>query len=747
MPVQKVKKSYFTFIGGLNTEAGYLTFPPHQWQEGENVIPQINGELHLRTAVNYEEDFQLSAQLDSTTTKEEHAYGVHEWNNVGGRGGLNYIVVQRGRFLHFYSNVANATSTTELASTYIIDLNAFKTTNYPYPIGTQAVQCASANGKLLVVSPATEPFIVEDETGATDFVETQLTLRFRDFEGDSSDLNVGTDVDVNPTTLSSAHKYNLFNQGWRGVHIDSYFTNQSNYPSNAQQWFVGKDTDDNFSPALLVKQEFGKSRAPQGHFILDLFYRDRTGVSGVPGIAVEDEFYRPSTVEFFAGRAWYAGISNSTKIGSWVVFSQTGLSTDKFANCYQDADPTSEQQSDLVDSDGGVIPIHGCGTILKLVALNRAILVIADNGVWAISGPENSGFSATSYEVTQVTSVGCAGAGTVVRVEDTVVYWSKEGIFQIVTGQYGLFAAKSLSDKFINTFYNDIDPIAKEHAVARYHAQDKKLYFIYQNDPNDDTVTDRFLKDRILVLDTRLGAFYNHSIMPLASNSPYVLDAIVTKGRSNVDATYTVVDESGNVVINEVGDTLIEIFDDAAAGANTKLKFLTLVPTGSNYTVTFSEFEDGLDQTAKFKEWYAKDSAGIGYTGHILTGFDIGVQQGGDRKLQSNHIVVLMKRTETGVDVDENPINASSVKMTTRWHFSDNAVSNKWSTTRELYKHRRVFTPPSFPWTGFEDGFPVVVVRHKMRGRGNAFQIKFETTAGKDFQVIGWSIPVLSNVD
>lgn len=750
MPRQQVKKTYFTFVGGLNTEGGYLTFPANRWKEGVNVIPQFNGELHLRTAMNYEHNFQLSAQLDSTSVKQTLAYGAYEWNNVQGSGGTNYIVVQRGRFLHFYENVGSQTSRTELASTFIIDLAAYQSSNYPLVIGSQPVQCASTNGKLLIVSPGTEPILVEQVEGDTAFTVTKLTLQMRDFEGDLSDIYVGNAVDTNPATLTDAHKYNLLNQGWRNPHIgsqiDAYFTSQGNYPSNAQQWFAGKDTSDNFDPALLVKQEFGKSRAPQGHFLLDVFYRDRATAAGIAGLVLEDEFYRPSTVEFFAGRAWYAGVSNSSKIGSWVLFSQTGMSKDKFANCYQAADPTSEQQSDLVASDGGVIPIHGVGSVLKLVALDRALLVFADNGVWSIAGPADSGFSATSFEVTQLTSVGASGPDSIVRIESGAVYWSGEGIFQVSVGQGGFLEAKNITDTSIASFYNDINASAKLYASGVYHARDKKVYWLYQNSPNTDGATDRFLKDRILVLDTRLGAYYNHSIQPLASNSPFILDAIVTKGSSSQATSFDVILTNLDNVVNFYGDQVVETFENTTGSVPT-LKFLTIVPSGSNFTVTFSEFEDGTIQAAKFKDWYSKDSVGIGYTGFILTGYDLGVEQGGDRKLQTPYITVLMKRTETGIDAGGNPINDSSVKLTTRWDFTDLATPHKWSTTEELYRHRRVYIPPSLPQSSYDDGYPVVISKHKMRGRGNAFQMKFESTAGKDFKLIGWSIPVLSNVD
>lgn len=715
MPRQQVKKTYFNFVGGLNTEAGYLTFPQNVWKDGDNVIPQLDGSLHLRTAINYEDNFALSAQVDSTLAKDTLAFGCHEWNSAKGDGNLNYIVVQRGRFLHFYKNVGGttATSSTEKVPAFIIDLNAYKAPLYPGIIGTDPIQCVSANGRLVVTSIATDPILIEELDGATSFTVTRLTLRFRDFEGHIGDENLGNDIDKEPSTLSNPHKYNLFNQGWRGVHVDSYFASQAVYPSNAQQWFLGKDATDTFSAPLLVKQEFGKSRAPQGHFLLEAFDRDRTDVSGVTGIAVEEEKFRPSACEFFAGRVWYAGTPNSAKISGWVMFSQVALSNEKYALCYQEADPTSEHISDLVDSDGGVIPIHGVGTINRLVAADRYLLVFADNGVWAISGTLDAGFSATAYEVRQISAVAAVGPQAVVRVEDHVMYWSKEGIWLIRPTKEGGLAITSGSDKSIATFYRNIPALAKDHAVGVYHAEDKKVYWLYQAAPNSDGVTRRFLKDRMLVLDTRIGAFYTHTIQNLASNTPKVIDAIVTRG----------------------------------SGTASFFKLMTQSPSGSDWSITWSEFEDGTNQVATFKDWYAANNAGMGYVGFILTGYDLGVNQGGDRKLQTNYITVLMKRTETGIDAAGEPINGSSVKLTARWHFTDDAIAHKWSTTQELYRHRRVFIPSSLPSSTYVDGYPVLVVKHKLRGRGNAFQLKFESTIGKDFKLIGWSIPVLSNVD
>lgn len=747
MSRQVAKKSYFTFVGGLNTEAGYLTFPPNMWDDGDNIIPMIDGSIERRLAMNYEASSSLSSNLDTAATRNNLAYGCWEWDNVGGLGGRNYIMVQRGRYLRFYEGSATALSGTELASTFVIDLNTYKAPTYPNQIGIDKVQVANANGKLLIVSPGTEPILVEelDDTD-TAFTVTRLTLRYRDFEGDNTDAGLGSDIDLESVTLSDPHKYNLFNQGWRGVHVDSYKTAMGVYPSNAQQWFLGKDTDDNFSATLLDKQEFGKSRAPQGHFILEAYNRDRATESGVASLDAEVELYRHSTVAFFAGRAWFAGLANSKKIGGWVFFSQTGVSNDKFGNCYQDGDPTSEHMNDLLANDGGVVPIHGAGNIIKLTAMDRGVLVLADNGVWFITGTLDSGFSATSFEVHKITNSGCLGADAVVNVEDQVFYFSTEGIFTVKPAQdKAALVAVNVTDKSIASYYRAINALGKAHAVGKYFAEDKKVYWLYQASPNSDGVTSRFIKDKMLVLDARLGSFYTHTISPLAANSPYIMDAIVTRGKSLTNTSYDVYESDGDNQVDQFGQQVFEYFDLERSRA-TALKFFTQVPSGSNYTVTWGEWEDGSVNAARFMDWYDKDTVGITYSAYMITGYDLGSGQGGDRQLQAIYLTVLMKRTETGTTAGGVAINPSEVNMSSRWHFSDTDTSNKWTTARQIYTHRRDYTG-SHPASTYDTGYPVIIVKHKIRGRGHAFQLKFISTTQKDFKIIGWSIPVASNAD
>ena len=59
MAVQAVVKDAFTFVGGLNTEGGYFIIPENTYKEGVNVIPQMDGTIERRTAIDYESNYSL----------------------------------------------------------------------------------------------------------------------------------------------------------------------------------------------------------------------------------------------------------------------------------------------------------------------------------------------------------------------------------------------------------------------------------------------------------------------------------------------------------------------------------------------------------------------------------------------------------------------------------------------------------------------------------------------------------------
>ncbi len=723
MSVQVAEKNNFTFVAGLNTEAGYFTFPANTWKDGDNVIPQINGSIRKRIAVDLEDAYALSTANFSEANINSYAFTSSEWTAVAGNGNLNFIVAQAGRYVYFYINTSIATSTTK--KSFSIDLQSYKVSGV-LNAGSAPIKCTSATGKLLITSKETEPLLVE-YTEATDTITvSQITIYIRDFEG----VDDGLAVDNKPASLSTLHNYNLLNQGWDSTKISAYQTAKSVYPSNAQTWHYGKDSNDDFDASVLDKQDFGTSPAPKGRFVLNLFNQDRDAASGLSGIPDVVETYRPSVCCFYASRAWYAGIQSS-RIGTHVLFSQVAIDSGKYGKCHQDADPTSEVLSDLLDNDGGVIPIQDCGTIVDILTAYDGVVILASNGVWQIIGTTQTGFTATGYEVKKLSSFGCVSQRSVVVVEDNIYYWSYNSICMVTKSELGVPVVKSLTDLNIATLYSTIPPLSRTYASGVYNNSDKTIYWLHNDTLISNSTVKPYMKNKVLAFDLRLTAFYTLSFTD-NETYPFIVDAVVSRETLDTTTDFNVLAGTDEVIAN-TDNVVAEL--SAEFASERQFKFLTVVPETTTYEVTFSDFLTTNDAPNKFYDWYSFNSVGVSYDSFVLTGYNF-EPNGGAKKKQALYITCMLERTETGFDVNFDPLNESSCTMQTRWDFTDSADTGKWDAGQEVYRHTRMFIPNG---TSFDDGYPVVITKNKVRGRGRALQLKFTADPDYDMRLIGWS--------
>jgi hypothetical protein len=176
-------------------------------------------------------------------------------------------------------------------------------------------------------------------------------------------------------------------------------------------------------------------------------------------------------------------------------------------------------------------------------------------------------------------------------------------------------------------------------------------------------------------------------------------------------------------------------------GTVQQFKFLTLHPvTSNNYSFTFADFENTRAATTKFKDWYTYNNAGVEQSAYFITGYEL-AEVGPARAKSAQYITTFMKRTETTFDENTNPINPSGCMMQTRWDFTDNSYAGKWQAEVEVYRQLRPYFAE--PLTTFDDGYPLVINKNKVRGRGKALQLKFSSETGKDMQMVGWTTTFL----
>jgi hypothetical protein len=504
--------------------------------------------------------------------------------------------------------------------------------------------------------------------------------------------------------------------------VATFYNKLGRYPGNNKQWWVARapadDTAKNvktgdFLPDLLETFFSGNNRAPRGHFILNQFQKNRSQASGVPGIPNNDVQERPNSVTFFSGRAWFG--CQSTVYYSQILDSS---SANKAGLCYQEADPTAEDISDLIASDGGVIPIPEADHIVALTPLGNGVMVFANNGVWFISGGD-AAFSALNVAISKVSPIGTKSPGSIIETDGTIYWWSEIGIqaLQQATGQFGPIAGRfgntNIAESTIQTFYNEI-PINSKHAVkAVYDPRKNTITWLYSS---VDTTYHEY--DSTLTYDLTLQAFYPWKFSNFA-DGPIITGLFNDVGYTEYGLPVPVQDQAINITSNgEVVTAVLQQFSARSSG----IYYLTALKAVNGLTVSAPVSFDYVD-------WHEYDGVGLPYDSYILTGYEL--QNDAMRNKQIIYLFSHLRRTEA-----DDGTNPSSCKLIVRWDWAGERNQQKWSAEVETYR------PRSLNLTD------VVVSKNKVRGSGKSIQFRFGTNEpGKTFDLLGWSVGFSGNTN
>ena len=445
--------------------------------------------------------------------------------------------------------------------------------------------------------------------------------------------------------------------------------------------------------------------------------------------------YRPKVCAFYAGRAWYSGVPSSNKLG-WVLFSQVLDDISNIGKCYQTNDPTSEVFSDLLDSDGGVIQIPEAGEIVGLIPVGAALLVFASNGVWQVWGGTQAGFSASSYVVEKITNLGCLFQKSIVVAEDSVFYWGNSAIYVISMDGNGRGQVQDVSEQKIKSFFTSIPAINKLYVEGKYNNSERVIYWAYNGNPLSNTSEGAYKKDKVLCFNVQLQAFYTKTLD--TSSGPVPLAIAVTKETIESSTQFNVVVDNGDQVVVEADDVVADI--SVLEGAVKQVKFFTAIPNVlPAYNSVWSDFIHTYPE-----DWKKLTTTGVNVASYLLTGYNVG-GSGPTRNKTAQYVHVFAKSTETQFDGNVIPSTQSGILMQTRWDFTDNSNPGKWSSDVQVYKPRRPFLVNAF--AEYDDGYPLVITKNKVRGRGKALQIKFTAEPGKQMHLMGWSIGFVNNTN
>ena len=710
MPQSLTQKVVNTFVKGLITEAGELTFPENASVDELNCDLRRDGSRRRRLAAKVEDSRVLSSFTVSTATR----FHTGKWENVGGQSGLEFLVIQVGSTLRFYNKSNLPYSSHEIAET--VDLSTYEVAG---GVGAANANCqfASINGALVVSSPAINTIYIQRDNTTGTLTTTQITFRIRDFEwlGDKSTYT----TEIATGSASTERKYDTANAGWSGTKGSAALATYGAYPPLTLPWYAGKDSSGNFSKTEWQNIFSGTSLIGNGTYILDFFNKDRSAASGIAGITADIESSRFKAVESFAGRIFYAGLESAKNSGV-ILFSRQIETLSELGECFQVNDPTSEDISDLLDTDGGVVRIPDAVNIKYLYSFGANLFIFADNGVWSINGVDNV-FRATEYSLRRVSYTGMLTAESFAEAEGVPFWWSKTGIHTLQFDEVsGNPTEQNISLPTIQTFWDNIGSNSRSLVQATYDRLNKKIYWAYPN----ATETNANKLNNFLILDIPLGAFYPWKVSDEASSTDYIMGLAVYSGYGSDELVLDVVLPNGDDVIQDADDVVSTQFSDFATGDPS---IVLLIRDGATGKLTMGTFS-GDD----FLEWGTTN-----YTSFAEAGYDFM----GDLMLQKNapYIIVYSRVTEEGWTATESgyePIRPSSIFVSAYWDFS----TTPSSAAQQAYRYKT--TPIVDPGDLTDFGYPdtVITTRLKVRGRGRSMRMRFESEQGKDFVLLGYGV-------
>jgi hypothetical protein len=748
MTKKSVKVEVNNFIGGLVTEASPLNFPANATTDELNFVLNRDGTRDRRFGMDFEVGFNYIPTGTTSSEIAESAPVPFKWLNVGGDASIQILVIQANTSLIFLNlNNTVLSSLSPLGTVSLAGYGFSATARYSF---------TNVNGKLIVASGAEAVAVVSYD--GTTFTTTSEVLKTRDIWGVEVASEPAYEGDSQYRGgLPSEHAYNLYNQSW-GIPrqnvagggspvyddpISIYFSNLAKYPSNSEVVWTGlqyqpvasgADPYERMYPAL-YEQAFGANvKAAKGYFVIDLLKRGTSREAVVtaqrskwpaldylstPNLPDDETDSGAKIVCEFAGRVWYAGFGSkvtggdkrSPTLGSYVAFSQLVRNDSDVFKCYQEGDPTSRDNNDLVDTDGGLVRLSGADEIVGMLNIGATLIVFASNGVWAISGGDRNGFTATNYKTERLSTFGTIAPLSIVTDGSRALYWAADGIYVVDRDQAGELVVNNLIQKTIQSYYEAIPSRVKSTAIGVFEASGKRIRWLYYSGSRFTELS----VTRELILDLTTGSF-----------SPFEINRSPT---NNIEA-----------VSMFASTPFVAPVISGNPGRKTNsldTRYLTIVVVAGVPYFTFSYYNNN-----KFLDWESYDSVGVDAHAYLTTGATTANDSSVSKQVP--YLTLHFRRTEYGTDENAIPLFQSSCLVRSQWDWANKVDSNKWGSLFQGYRQRQTFLAPVAD-DDYETGFEVITSKSKLRGRGKAFSLFMETEAGKDCRILGWSINLNGN--
>ena len=405
---------------------------------------------------------------------------------------------------------------------------------------------------------------------------------------------------------------------------------------------------------------------------------------------------RITDVTFMSGKYFYLS-------GDTILFSQNTTDTGKgYDKCYQDADPTSEEISDVIPTDGGYVKFETMGDGICLKSFNRGVLVFGRDVVYGLLSPLDGRFTATDYDTVELARAGISSARSAVSTADSVYYWSPLGIYRIGANPNtdNTTVVENITYSTIKTFYNKIPSWAKEHCAGAFDSANNRIYWMYPSDENNLSTLDSGL-----VLDLNYNAF-----MPIKiSQGGAVTDLFETIDNYSIQPTIYL--RAGGLRVTAGTEYVVAAEENEEYNRFSAVQFCIF----NSGNISFGDFN-----SREFVDWDAENFDSYMVSKPILlndTYFN----------KQTPVLQTLFKRTEEmKLKGDKEYIAPSGAMLRMRWGWSLEDLSNRWDLIQNAYRPQKDFLYDDF-----------VESRLHIRGRGKSFQIEIRNDDNQDMRLAG----------
>ena len=764
MTVKPIQRSEIQgFSKGLVTDLNPLNSQIDTTYAEDNFELHKDGTRSRRLGLNKENNGNTFNTGLPLSYLQLSATGSFLWKSVAGEPSLEFFVFQLGEFLYFFELNAGASGETVYRGSLGLGVAS-----------SSQVKFSSVQGFLGIVTGSSNLFLVEYSIPNGTFTLSTFRLQIRDFFGIEETINANFEVDTQYRgPLNWQHYYNLYNQGWGiprkpwepvngapqdTVLLGSNYNTGGNSPSNSAKVWSGittrpvSDTSRESYEAFDYRQYeaiLGADNVPsKGFFIIDAFnrgssrasqwvsHKNKYPVTGnlAGGFSPPEDATSggPTSVATHAGRLFYSGCNGgvvngdkrSPNYNNYVFFTQLIKNRQDFGKCYQEGDPTSRDSNDLVDTDGGYVVISDAINIHTMYSLGDKLFLVAENGVWTISGGSGYGFSATNYMVERLSSFGGVPGHSFVELGGTCFFWGYDGIYTIGKNQFGDYEVVNQSKKVIDRFYRNIDPGSLSYVQGFADKQRNQVRWIYTK---GSLFTDAQTYE--LILDLNFQAFIPFTISKHTLNQAYVISGVQT-GDFKINYISSDVVVGGDEVdagVDEVGaDDILQVATDA------NVKYLSVILVSGNLSLVFCEYNN-----VDFEDWEFTGTsvdAPAYMESNAFTGGDFSI------KKQVPYLTMAFAETEKTL-IGDDVIQASSCIGQFKWDFSHLERSNKWTREMQLYRKSRWF----FGDSDIDNGFSLNIVKTKVRGIGKSFALRVRTEPKLECHIYGWNLSLTNN--